>query len=251
MDIHISLAAEEIFRIYGFPITNSMLTGVVASVVVAVLMIIAARSLQLFPSKGWLHIIDPISEVLLDLIESVIHDRQKAVQFFPVLSTFFLFILANNWLGLLPGVGSITLHGVPLFRGLAADLNATIALGIISIVLMHVYAIKELGVRVHLSKYFSLNPLKLFIGLLELLSDFSKVFSFSFRLFGNIFAGEVLLLVIAYLLPLLGPLPFFFLELFVGFVQALVFTMLTLVFLYIATSHHGEGEAPTPALSGS
>ncbi|MEX2054817.1 MAG: FoF1 ATP synthase subunit a, partial [Candidatus Andersenbacteria bacterium] len=161
--------------------------------------------------------------------------------------TFFVFILINNWLGLVPGVGSITVtteHGTaPLFRGATADLNTTLALAIISVVMTHVYAIRELGLFSHLSKYFSLNPVMLFVGLLELVAEFSKMVSFSFRLFGNIFAGEVLLVVIAYLMPVVAPLPFFGLELFVGLVQALVFTMLTLVFLEIATSHHHGEES--------
>jgi F-type H+-transporting ATPase subunit a len=160
--------------------------------------------------------------------------------------TLFVFILINNWLGLLPGIGSITIttaHGaVPLFRGATADLNTTLALAIISVVMTHIYAIKELGLFKHLGKYFSFNPMLLFVGMLEIVSEFSKMVSFSFRLFGNIFAGEVLLVVIAYLAPLIAPLPFFGLELFVGLVQALVFTMLTLVFLEIATMSHGHEE---------
>jgi F-type H+-transporting ATPase subunit a len=157
--------------------------------------------------------------------------------------TLFVFILVSNWLGLLPGVGSITVAGAhgptPLFRPATADLNATLALAIISVVMTQVYAVKELGVIAHLKKYISLNPILLFVGFLEFIAEFSKMISFSFRLFGNIFAGEVLLVVIAYLAPALAPLPFFLLELFVGFVQALVFTMLSLVFLEIATTAHG------------
>jgi F-type H+-transporting ATPase subunit a len=129
---------------------------------------------------------------------------------------------------------------VPLFRGANADLNATLALAIISVVATQVYAIRELGLVPHLKKYFSLHPIFSVVGLLELISEFSKVISFSFRLFGNIFAGEVLLIVIAYLLPFLGPLPFFGLEIFVGLIQGLVFTMLTLVFLVIALAEHGK-----------
>ena len=239
MSLHISLAAEEVMRVWGLSITNSMLTGVLAALVVMVTVIWAARRMP--------HMLDAISDVLLDMIEQVTHNRAKAIRFFPILISLFLFILINNWFGLLPGVGSITVvtsaGEVPLFRGMTADLNATLALAIISVLVTHIYAVRELGLWRHLGKYFSWNPILLFVGLLELLSDLSKMMSFSFRLFGNIFAGEVLLVVVSYLAPALAPLPFFLLEIFVGFIQGVVFTMLTLVFLEIATSHHGEEAA--------
>lgn len=190
------------------------------------------------------NLMEAVSEAVLGLIEQVTHDRKKSLNFFPFLMTIFLFILINNWLGLLPGVGSITLlteeGRVPLFRGANADLNTTLALAVISVVMTQIYAARELGVVKHLKKYFSANPIMTFVGMLELVGELSKMVSFSFRLFGNIFAGEVLLAVIAFLMPIVAPLPFFGLELFVGFVQALVFTMLTLVFLTIATSDHSE-----------
>lgn len=252
MDIHISLKAEEIMNIAGLPITNSMVTGLLATIVVAMTIIAASRIMKVQPGNRFVGMVDAVSEYITDLIEQITHSRAKAIKFFPLITTFFLFILVNNWLGLLPGVGSITIttpHGmVPVFRSLAADLNATLSLAIISVVITHLYAVRELGVVSHLKKYVSLNPILLFIGLLEFISDISKIMSFSFRLFGNIFAGEVLLIVIGYLLPLAAPLPFFFLEVFVGLVQAAVFTMLTLVFLEIATSPHGEGShQPAPS----
>lgn len=233
-ELHISLAAEPIVELGQFIITNAMLTGVIGSVVIFCFFYFGRRT----------PVIESIVEAVMGLIEDVTHDRDKAARFFPLLMTFFVFILVNNWLGLLPGVGSITVatsHGTfPLLRGANADLNTTLALAVISVVMMHVYAIRELGLFTHLAKYVSWNPIMLGVGFLELFSDLSKMVSFAFRLFGNIFAGEVLLLVISLLAPLIGPLPFYALELFVGLVQALVFTMLTLVFLQIATSAHGE-----------
>ncbi|MBI4021748.1 MAG: F0F1 ATP synthase subunit A, partial [Candidatus Andersenbacteria bacterium] len=143
-------------------------------------------------------------------------------------------------------------HGrVPLLRGATADLNMTFALAIISVGLTQLYAIRRLGLFTHLRKYWHFNPVLLFVGLLELVSEMSRMVSFSFRLFGNIFAGEVLLVVIGFLVPLAAPLPFFALELFVGFVQALVFTMLTLVFLEIATAEHGGHEAAQTSAVGA
>jgi F-type H+-transporting ATPase subunit a len=244
--IHISLAAEPLFSIGSFIVTNALLTSIIGSILIFTLLFIAARRVTMFPTNRWSQMVETLFEALFSLIDQMTQDRKKTVRFFPFLMTLFLFIVVNNWIGLLPGVGSITIETsegiVPLFRGANADLNATIALALISVIMTHIYAVRELGIITHLKKYFSLNPLFSFIGLLEIVSEFSKIISFSFRLFGNIFAGEVLLIVIAYLAPILGPLPFFGLELFVGLVQGLVFTLLTLVFLVIATSSHSQGD---------
>ncbi len=237
MDIHISLAAQEIGNLWGLPITNSMLTGVIASVIIAILMIVIARSMSLSPSSGFWGLVDSASDWLLSLMYEVTHDRERSIRFFPIVVTIFFFVLINNWAGLLPGIGSIHVGEVPLFRGMTADLNATFALAVISIVMIHIYAIKEMGLFAHIGTYISKDPIMLFVGMLELVSDVSKALSFAFRLFGNIFAGEVLLIVVAALAPLAAPLPFFFLEIFVGFIQALVFSLLTIVFFGIATGH--------------
>lgn len=240
--LHISLAAEPVFHIGSFAVTNSMLLSIIGSVLLCGLLIHAARKISLHPGGMLTQIVEAASEVLLSMIEQVTLRRDRALEYFPLLMTLFLFILANNWLGLLPGVGTITVqsdHGtVPLLRGATADLNTTLALAFLSVAMTQVFAIKRLGLFGHLKKYISINPVLLFVGILELISEFSKMISFSFRLFGNIFAGEVLLVVIGFLAPVIAPLPFFALELFVGFVQALVFTALTLVFLEIATAEH-------------
>jgi F-type H+-transporting ATPase subunit a len=240
--IHISLAAEKIAQIGSWPITNSMLTTLVGSILLVFLFWLAARKVSLHPTSNASLTIELIVESLLDLIEQVTHSRHKAVRYLPLLATLFLFIVVNNWLGLLPGIGSVfitTPEGrVPLFRPANADLNTTLALALISVVVTQAYAIKALGLFRHLGKYFSLNPMLLFVGLIELISEFSKMISFSFRLFGNIFAGEVLLGVISYLAPLGAPLPFLAFELFIGLIQGLVFTILTLVFLETATTPH-------------
>lgn len=242
--IHISLAAEPVFHIGSLAISNSILAGIIASVIIFVVCYLAARQVALRPGNTFGLAIEELVDGILSLIESVTQNSSKAIRFFPLLMTLFLFILINNWLGLLPGIGSITITTpagtVPLFRGATADLNTTVGLAMISVVMTQMYAIRELGLFRHLKKYVSLNPILLFVGLLEFISEFSKMISFSFRLFGNIFAGEVLLVVMAYVAPAIAPLPFFALELFVGIVQALVFTMLTLVFLEIATSDHGS-----------
>ncbi len=244
--MNISLQAEKIFDIAGWPVNNSLLAGVLASVIIIIIFTLATRQMVRKPKGKFGQAVEALVEAILGMIEEVTHDRAKAMRFFPLLMTLFIFILLANWMGLLPGFGSITIMthegAVPLLRGANADLNTTLALAMISVIMTQVYAIRELGVGKHLSKYFSKNPVLSFVGFLEIVGEFSKMISFSFRLFGNIFAGEVLLIVISGLVPIVGPLPFFGLELFVGLVQALVFTMLSLVFLEIASSDHGGHE---------
>ncbi len=245
--MHISLQAEKLFTFFGFPVNNSLLAGIATSLILIVVLGLAALRVKQKPTKGFSQAVEAVFETLIDFIENVTHDRAQALRFFPLIATLFLFILLSNWMGLLPGFGSLTYQTaegvVPLLRGANADLNTTLALAIISVVMTQVYAVRELGIVPNLKKYFSLNPIMSFVGLLEIIGEFSKMISFSFRLFGNIFAGEVLLIVISGLVPILGPLPFFGLELFVGLVQALVFAMLSLVFLSIATSAHGSSES--------
>jgi len=171
----------------------------------------------------------------------------KTPVFFPLLFAFFFYILLQNWFGLLPGVGSLLIRVVeehekifiPLLRGNNADLNTTLALAVISVLSIQYFSIKYLGIKKYLHKFFNFSdPISFFVGILDILSEFSKVLSFAFRLFGNIFAGEVLLTIVAFLVPVLASFPFIGLEIFVGFVQALVFSMLTAVFISGAIVEH-------------
>ncbi|MGB9883201.1 MAG: F0F1 ATP synthase subunit A, partial [Microgenomates group bacterium] len=155
--------------------------------------------------------------------------------------------ILNNWAGLFPGVGSVLVkvveHGkveyFPIFRGNNADLNTTLVLALIAVIYIQYTGIKYLGFKNYIKKFINLtNPINFFVGILETISEISKIISFSFRLFGNIFAGEVLLTVMAFLIPVLVSFPFLVLEIFVGFVQALVFSMLVAVFLSGVTSKH-------------
>jgi F-type H+-transporting ATPase subunit a len=145
---------------------------------------------------------------------------------------------------LFPGFGTIGLEKIeeghrafiPLFRAGTADLNTTMAFALLSVLIIQLAGLKMLGLS-YLKKFFIFNnPIMFFVGLLELMGEFTKIISFSFRLFGNIFAGEVLLTVIAFLMPIIAPIPFLGLELFVGFIQSVVFSMLTCVFLSVATT---------------
>jgi F-type H+-transporting ATPase subunit a len=244
--INVVLHAEKLFNVDGVSITNSMLLGWLVSFLLVVVFIFAARKVKITSSKGSASLIEIICEAITNLTDQVMHDRKKAVKYAPFLITLFCFILFNNWFGLLPGVGSITYHGSPLFRAWTSDLTGTLALSISSIVIIQVYTIRELKIRGHIQHYFSdkpWNPINLFVGLLEVLGEFTRVASLALRLFGNIFAGEVLLLVLSAITGFLSPLatlPFIFMELFVGFIQAFVFTMLVIVYLTLATASHDE-----------
>jgi F-type H+-transporting ATPase subunit a len=239
--LSISLRAEQIFRIGSFPVTNSVLLAFIAVVLLAAIAITLNRRMAMVPT-GMQNIAEMVIEGALGLMDSVLGTRQKSEKYLPLVLTIFFFVLFSNWLGLLPGVGSILIinngASVPLLRSPASDLNFTLALALIAVTLINALSIAAVGLKSRLSVFFNFkSPVDFFIGILELISEFAKIISFSFRLFGNVFAGEVLLAIMAFLVPYLVPLPFMFLEIFVGFIQAFIFGMLTLVFIAIGTSH--------------
>ncbi|QQS38434.1 F0F1 ATP synthase subunit A [Candidatus Woesebacteria bacterium] len=240
----ISIAAEEIAHIAGFAVTNSMLTTLVVSFLLIAVAIWAKPKFSLIPTKAISMIEIPV-EAMYKLTRQIA--PHNVTEFFPLITTIFIFVLFSNWIALLPGFGGIGLkHTVdhhesftPLLRATTADINTTISLALIAVFGTHYYGLKHLGVKLHVSKYINVtNPIKFFVGFLELIGEVSKIISFSFRLFGNIFAGEVLLIVIGSLVPVIFPIPFWGLEIFVGLIQALVFSMLTLVFCSMAVSKH-------------
>lgn len=243
----ISLKSEIIGHILGFPITNTLLMSWIAIIVIVLFFVWGTRKLTRVPA-GVQNVVETLYETVLSFIELVTGSKEHAAKFFPLIFTLFIFIVVSNWLGILPGLGSIgfyELHEgkqvlVPLARSTNSDLNMTLALAVLSVIITHVYAIRIVGVSAHIDKYFSFKHgiIQFFVGLLEVISEFAKMLSFSFRLFGNIFAGEVLLIIIGVLLPFVAPIPFLGLELFVGLIQALIFATLTLVFLEIAVSDH-------------
>lgn len=245
--LDISIKAEELFRLGGMPVTNALLLSFVSVGVLGGAGLALWQRLRMVPG-AFQNTVEYVVESVLTLIDSVLHDREKTERYFPLIATVFLFILASNWLGLLPGVGSfIVAHegasATPLLRSPASDLNFTIALAIISVVSTNVLGIIAIGAGTHASRFFTMrSPIDFFVGILEFISEIAKIISFAFRLFGNVFAGEVLLTIIAFLVPYVFPLPFLFLEVFVGFIQAFVFTMLTIVFVAIATTEHGHDD---------
>ncbi len=239
--LQISLRAEEIFRVGSFPVTNAVLLAVLVLVLLTVVAVVLRRKFSFIPGHAQ-GIMEILLEGALGLMGSVLGSRKKAEKYMPLVFTVFFFILCSNWLGLFPGVSSIVVHqgseSVPLLRSPASDLNFTLALALIAVTFANAFGVAAVGLKARLSVFFNFKgPIDFFVGILELVSEFAKIISFSFRLFGNIFAGEVLLAIMAFLVPYLAPLPFMFLEIFVGFIQAFIFGMLTLVFVAIAVSH--------------
>ena len=242
--MEISIAAETILEIGGFPITNTI---ILAWTVMGLLAVFGATATyRLAPVPGGVqNVAEALIEKLYGFVKGVIGTDRDTEKVFPVIVTFFIFILLSNWLGLIPGVGTIGFgeeHDgrhvlVPFLRAPASDLNTTLAFAAISVIITNIFGISAIGFFKHFGKFINFrSPLGFFIGILETIAEIAKIISFSFRLFGNVFAGEVLLIVIAALVPYIAPIPFLGLELFVGFIQALVFSMLTLVFIKVAIS---------------
>lgn len=242
----IEIGAEKIFSFFGMPITNTLLTSWVAMGILVLTAILISKKVRLIPSPLQ-NVFEVFVDKFLGLMAGVFGSSEKAEKYFPLIATIFIFILLCNWLGILPGIGSIGFFEqhdgekkfVPFFRSTASDLNFTLALAIVVVLLINIFGAMAIGIRKHISKFFSFgSPIDSFVGILELISELARIISFAFRLFGNIFAGEVLLIIIGSLAPLVVPVPFLILEIFVGFVQALVFAMLTMVFISIAIAHH-------------
>lgn len=243
----ISIKPEIISRFGPIPITNSLITTWIVMGIILAAAFLGLKLLKEIPGRFQV-IEEMIIETWLGLCDAA--GGSEARRFFPFVTTLFVFILFSNWFGLIPGIGALGINSVnegknvftPVFRATTTDLNTTIALAVVSVAYIQIEGVKSLGIKLHLGKYIY-NPIKspmsAFVGLLELLSEFTKIISLSFRLFGNVFAGEVLLVVVTSLIPLVAPIPFLGLEIFVGFIQAFVFAMLTLVFASMATVHQG------------
>ncbi len=239
--LHISIAAEPLFNLGLLAVTNSLLTSWIVVLGISLFSIYIGKKLKKIPSYLQILVEIPVGGIY-DLAKSI--NGSRAAAFFPFVFTAFIYIIFSNWIGLVPGVGTIFLNigeygaeKAPLLRAPTADINTTLALALLSVGLVQFYGLKTLKME-YVKKFLNFkNPILTFVGLLELIGELAKIVSFAFRLFGNIFAGEVLLIVTSFLVPFVIPTPFYGLELFVGFIQALVFCMLTLVFLNLATTH--------------
>lgn len=264
----ITLFAEPVGSIKEFPITNSLVTSWGAVLIIVILSVLLRKNLKEVPGKLQ-NIFEIIVEGALSLADQVTNDRKLTKKVFPLSISLFFFVLINNWLGILPGSGSVGQvvdhHGenllVPFLRGGTADINTTIALAVIAVIGANIFGIITIGGWKMFNKYVNLKalgqiftkvrheptilivaPITFFVGILEIIGEFAKIASLSFRLFGNVFAGEVLLASMAALVAYAVPVPFLFLEILVGVIQALIFSMLTLVYFTIASQDHDEHE---------
>lgn len=239
--IHVVLKAEPIFQIGGFTVTNSLLLTWVTMAVLILFAYLFGKSLKTVPGKLQAGIEWAFSGVI-SYMEETLGSRQLAERFFPLIATIFLLVFVANELAFVPGVGSVLVGENPLFRAPAADLNFTLALAIISFLTIEITGILTLGVLKYGSKFVNVkSPVDFAVGIIELISNLGRLISFSFRLFGNVFAGEVMILVAIYFLPYVLPVPLMAFEVFVGLIQAVVFSMLTLFFIKLAIMEpHGE-----------
>ncbi len=259
------LPAPVLFHILGLPITNTVLAGWITVIFLVIFSWVITRRMKLVPGRlqtafefllGW----------MFDLCKSIAGE-ENGRRFFPVVCTIFLFVLFNAWLSLIPGFGSIEIavhgHHYELLRGSNTDVNTPLAIALVSFIFVIFFGLKDARMgfvkqylnfgrffrstgRIFKGKFEPIEifsgAIDIFVGGLEVLSLLIRNVSFTFRLFGNMTAGEILLLIAAFLVPWVLALPFYGLELLVGFVQALIFAGLTLVFVTMAVSPH-EGEA--------
>lgn len=259
-----TLFAEPVAHLGNFTITNSLIMSwLTVAILIFFFVYVGKSNRKNSKPKGAQNIFEILLEQAISLADTVTGDRKKTEKFLPMVLALFLFILVNNWLGLLPGIGTIGFvesegtHSVfvPIFRGATADINTTLAISLFAVVMSHILGVISVGAWKHFNKFVNfnalvaipkkfkkdptiamVNPIKMFVGLIEIIGEVAKIASLSLRLFGNIFAGEVLLASMMAIFAFFLPLPFMFLELIVGIVQALVFAILTLAFMSIATT---------------
>lgn len=248
-EIEIHVASGKLFEIAGFPITNSLFTGFISLIVLLAVFGYVVAMLKRGKYNRFVGLVQWAFEGMLGQIESVIPDKKIARQITPLALTIFFFMMISYWMSVLPGLDSVFYNDVPVLRALPADLNFTFAVAIIVFITVQYHAIRTLGPIGNLGRYFR-NPIKdpigAFEGVLEFIGEFSRYAALAVRMFGNAFAGEILLVIIAILTSFVAvfALPLFMaFELFIGFVQAYVFFILTVIFTSLATEHHGSHES--------
>ncbi len=253
---HISLAAETVFTIGNFNITNSMIYGLMCAILLIFIGIFARKRTRVKAGKGITQFIEMIIEFVIGLIEGPLGSRAKAIQYAPIFGSFFIFIIFNNIMGIMPwvgpGISASTAEGsFPLFRAFTADLNGTIAMAIIAIGTVQYLSIKESGFSGHLKHYFTnkpFNPINMFIGLLEVFGELTRMVSLALRLFLNTVVGEILIAVFAFIgrdFQSFTILPIAMFEILVAGIQAYVFTVLCATYLGLAIAHSHDDEHPT------
>jgi F-type H+-transporting ATPase subunit a len=247
--VHISPGG--VLKIDGLVITNSILYGWICILAIIIVMVAVARRVTVKPKGGLIQVIEAGVDFISNLVHGAFDDKTVAERYTPYFVTIFFFILFNNWLGLLPFVGEgIQSNHFPLLRPFTGDLNATLALGLVTMIVVYSASVKESGgIKKYLMHFFvgsPKNPLYLIIGMLEMLTDATRVISLSLRLFLNVTIGEIVIAVFSYLGHILAPitaLPFTLIELFIGALQAYIFTVLSTMYLAIAVNHANAHES--------
>jgi len=247
--IEVSLAPEPIATIGTLPITNTLLTSWVSVLILLTIAIVLGSRLRMVPGK-FQSLIETVVLFMHDFVSETLESEKWTRRAFPLILAIFLFILTSNLMEFTPGIGSILVHtigeaghveSVPLFRSVNTDLNVTLALAVIVVIAIEIMGIFAVGFFRYGSKFINFSsPVNFIVGLIELVSELARFISFSFRLFGNIFAGEVLIAVVTYFAPYVIPVPLMAFEVFVGFVQAAVFSLLTLFFIKLAITDPHE-----------
>jgi F-type H+-transporting ATPase subunit a len=260
-----TLFAEPIGHIGSLPVTNSLFTTWIVVLVVLIFSLALKLRIKQIP-RGFQNFFEFVIEGAMTLADQVTGDKKITKKVFPLAFTIFIFVLLSNWLGILPlggfGIIETTEHGkafIPFIRSGTADINTTLALGLVAVIGSNIFGIISIGAWKMFNKYVNVKafgeiikkvrkepailisaPIMFFVGILELVGEFAKIASLSFRLFGNVFAGEVLLMAMSTILAYVLPLPFMGLEIFVGLIQAFIFSLLTLVYFTIAAQDHEE-----------
>ena len=240
--LSIHLAPDILGYVFGVPITNTLVTVWFVMGLLILFAVIFRRQITMVPS-GLQVIVETLVGGGYDYVKEVLESETYARRFFPLIATIFLFVLSLNWVGLLPGVDAIGIykmaeHGVkfvPFLHPAATDLNITFAFALVAFLTIELAGVLVLGVLKYGGKFVNFSsPLAFAVGIIEFFSELARLISFSFRLFGNIFAGKTLILVIIFFVPFVAPAPFLAFEIFVGFVQAFIFAVLTLFFIKLA-----------------
>ncbi|MDR2676454.1 MAG: F0F1 ATP synthase subunit A [Endomicrobium sp.] len=234
------LNPEVLFSVANFPITNTVISTLITDIVIFMFVIIMKGVITINPGNVQ-NVVEIVIDYFIGITEEIAGD--KSIFIYPWVVSFFIFIVISNLIAQLPGFELIKIHltscehKVPLLRSATSDLNMTLALAVTSVFITNYLSIKHIGVVSYIKRFvsFKMFPVFLFVGMLEFVNEFTKFISFSFRLFGNIFAGEKILATMYGLFPIIFPLPFIILELMVAVVQAIVFSMLTMVFMHIMT----------------
>lgn len=241
----IHVAPAEIFTLGGISFTNSMLYGWIVSAFIVFAFIAIARRMTIRPKAGVIQLVEAGTSFITGVVDNAFDNKDKGRKYIPYFVTVFFFILVSNWLGLLPGVGeAITSSENPLLRPFTADFNGTLAVGLVTMGVVYTASVREVGgIKKYLRHFFigsPFNPLYLIIGILEMFTDLTRVLSLSLRLFLNVAIGEIVIAVFTYLggtyLAPVAALPFVMLEIFVGFLQAYIFVMLSIMYLAIAVN---------------